>query len=62
VVLACPSFCAPALLDQPEFVKALDEADIPHTGFQYAENLGQFQVIREQTGTFSDSIKLWSTA
>ncbi len=60
VIFACPSFCDPALLDRPEFIKALDEEGIPHTGFQYAENLGQFQVIREQTGTFSDSIKLWS--
>jgi benzoyl-CoA reductase subunit C len=61
VIFACPSFCDPALLDRPEFEKSLDEAGIPHTSFQYAENLGQFQVIKEQTGTFSDSIKLWST-
>lgn len=61
IIFACPSFCDPALLDRPEFIKALDEVGIPHTSFQYTENLGQFQVIREQTGTFSDSIKLWST-
>jgi len=29
---------------------------------QYAENSGQMQPIREQAGTFADSIKLWSTA
>ncbi len=33
---------------------------IPWTAFKYAENGGQFQVIREQAGTFADSIKLWS--
>jgi benzoyl-CoA reductase subunit C len=60
VIFACPSFCDPALLDRPEFIKALDTVGIPHTNFQYTENIGQFQVIREQTGTFSDSIKLWS--
>lgn len=60
VIFACPSFCDPALLDRPELIKALDGEGIPHTSFQYAENLGQFQSIREQTGTFSDSIKLWS--
>jgi benzoyl-CoA reductase subunit C len=54
------SFCDPALLDQPMAVAAIDEAGIPWTAFKFAENNGQFQVIREQAGTFSDSIKLWS--
>ncbi len=61
VIFACPSFCDPALLDRPIFQEALDAAGIAHTSFQYAENTGQFQVIKEQTGTFSDSIKLWSS-
>jgi benzoyl-CoA reductase subunit C len=39
---------------------ALTEAGVPHTAFKYAENSGQLQPIREQAGTFSDSIKLWS--
>jgi benzoyl-CoA reductase subunit C len=60
VLLAAASFCDPALLDQPMLVAALDRAGIPHTSFKYAEDTGQFQVIREQAGTFSDSIKLWS--
>ena len=54
------SFCDPALLDQPMAVKAMEAAGIPWTAFKYAENNGQFQVIREQAGTFADSIKLWS--
>ncbi len=62
VVLAAPSFCDPALLEQPMLQDALDAADVPWTAFRYAENLGQFQVIREQAGTFADSIKLWSDA
>ncbi|MFO1052495.1 MAG: benzoyl-CoA reductase subunit C [Planctomycetota bacterium] len=61
VVFCAPSFCDPALLDQPMLVGALDAAGIPWTSFKYAENTGQFQVIREQAGTFADSIKLWST-
>ncbi|HMY58007.1 MAG TPA: 2-hydroxyacyl-CoA dehydratase, partial [Pseudomonadota bacterium] len=60
VVFAAPSFCDPALLEQPMLTQALDRAGIPWTAFKYAENLGQFQVIREQAGTFADSIKLWS--
>ena len=40
--------------------QAMDAAGIPWTAFKYAENNGQFQVIREQAGTFADSIKLWS--
>ncbi len=60
VILAAPSFCDPALLDQPMLTAALDRAAIPWTAFKYAENLGQFQVIREQAGTFADSIRLWS--
>jgi benzoyl-CoA reductase subunit C len=60
VLFCAPSFCDPALLDQPMAVKAMDEAGIPWTAFKYAENNGQFQVIREQAGTFADSIKLWS--
>ena len=45
-----------------------DAGRAPSTGstsrasaFKYAENTGQFQLIREQAGTFADSIKLWST-
>lgn len=59
VTFAAPSFCDPALLDQPMLQAALDQQKIPWTAFKYAENLGQFQVIREQAGTFSDSIRLW---
>jgi benzoyl-CoA reductase subunit C len=61
VLFCAPSFCDPALLDQPMLVKAVERRGIPWTSFKYAENSGQFQVIREQAGTFADSIKLWST-
>lgn len=60
VIFCAPSFCDPALLDQPMAVTAVERAGIPWTGFKYSENTGQFQVIREQAGTFADSIKLWS--
>jgi benzoyl-CoA reductase subunit C len=59
VLFCAPSFCDPALLDQPMIVAAVEEAGVPWTAFKYAENGGQFQVIREQAGTFADSIKLW---
>jgi benzoyl-CoA reductase subunit C len=62
VVFCAPSFCDPALLDQPLATRAVDAAGVPWTAFKYAENSGQFQVIREQAGTFADSIKLWSGA
>ena len=62
VLFCAPSFCDPALLDQPMGQAALDAQHIPWTSFKYAENTGQFQVIREQAGTFADSIKLWSEA
>jgi benzoyl-CoA reductase subunit C len=62
VIFCAPSFCDPALLDQPMLVAALDAADVPHTQFKYSEDTGQFAVIREQAGTFSDSIRLWSQA
>jgi len=62
VVFAAPSFCDPALLDQPPLQKALTEAGVPFFSFKYAENTGQFQGIREQAGTFSDSLKLWGGA
>ncbi|HHI78843.1 MAG TPA: benzoyl-CoA reductase subunit C [Planctomycetes bacterium] len=60
VLFCAPSFCDPALLDQPMTVKAIEKAGIPWTAFKYSEDTGQFQVIREQAGTFADSIKLWS--
>jgi benzoyl-CoA reductase subunit C len=60
VLFCAPSFCDPALLDQPMAVRAVERTGIPWTAFKYAENNGQFQVIREQAGTFADSIKLWS--
>ena len=60
VIFSAASFCDPALLDRPEMQKECDAAEIPHINFQYHENTGQFKVIREQAGTFSDSIKLWA--
>ena len=60
VIYATPSFCDPALLDRPMICGRLKEANIPHIAFKYAENSGQMQPIREQAGTFADSIKLWS--
>jgi benzoyl-CoA reductase subunit C len=62
VLFCAPSFCDPALLDQPMLVRAVERAGVPWTAFKYSENTGQFQVIREQAGTFADSIKLWSAA
>ncbi len=60
VIFASPSFCDPALLDRPMRANALSRENIPHISFKYAENSGQMQPIREQAGTFADSIKLWS--
>ena len=60
VIFACPSFCDPALLERPMLQHVLKDADIPYVAFKYAENSGQMQPIREQAGTFADSIKLWS--
>jgi benzoyl-CoA reductase subunit C len=62
VIFASPSFCDPALLDRPMLQNVLKAAGIPYIAFKYAENSGQMQPIREQAGTFTDSIKLWSAA
>ncbi len=62
VIFAAPSFCDPALLEQPMLISRLEERKIPYITMQYAENSGQMAPIREQAGTFADSIKLWSTA
>jgi len=62
VVFACPSFCDPALLERPMLQDVLTAHRIPFTAFKYAENSGQMAPIREQAGTFADSIKLWSAA
>ena len=62
VLFCAPSFCDPALLDQPMDTAAVTRAGIPWTAFKYSEDTGQYQVIREQAGTFADSIKLWSEA
>jgi len=59
VIFAAASFCDPALLDQPMLETACTNAAIPFTSFKYSENTGQFQVIREQAGACSDSVKLW---
>jgi len=60
VIFACPSFCDPALLDRPILQHVLSAEGISYIAFKYAENSGQMQPIREQAGTFADSIKLWS--
>ncbi len=62
VVFAAPSFCDPALLERPMLQEILARHKIPYTAFKYAENTGQMAPIREQAGTFADSIKLWSAA
>ncbi len=62
VIFASPSFCDPALLDRPMQARALDRAGVPHMSFKYAENSAQTQPIREQAGTFADSVKLWGEA
>jgi benzoyl-CoA reductase subunit C len=60
VVFAAPSFCDPALLERPMLQDVMAQHKIPYTAFKYAENTGQMAPIREQAGTFADSIKLWS--
>jgi benzoyl-CoA reductase subunit C len=60
VIFAAPSFCDPALLERPMLQSVLAAHGIPYIAFKYAENSGQMQPIREQAGTFADSIKLWS--
>ncbi|HZX63544.1 MAG TPA: benzoyl-CoA reductase subunit C [Bacteroidales bacterium] len=59
IIFAAPSFCDPALLDHPILQKACNDKNIRFISFLYSENTGQFKVIKEQVGTFSDSIKLW---
>jgi benzoyl-CoA reductase subunit C len=62
VIFAMASFCDPALLDRPMLQDILRQHGVPQIAFKFAENSGQMQPIREQAGTFSDSIKLWSAA
>ncbi len=62
VIFAAPSFCDPALLERPMLQAVLAQYKIPYTAFKYAENTGQMAPIREQAGTFADSIKLWNAA
>ncbi len=59
VIFASASFCDPSLLDAPIFQKAFNKMGIRYIAFQYSENINQYKVIKEQVGTFSDSIKLW---
>jgi len=60
VIFCSPSFCDPSLLDLPLLQDEMDRRGIPSAHFKYAENTGQFQAIREQAGTFADSLMLWS--
>jgi benzoyl-CoA reductase subunit C len=62
VIFAAASFCDPALLERPMLQGILAQHKIPYTAFKYSENTGQMAPIREQAGTFADSIKLWSVA
>jgi len=69
IVAACKETGAQAvhpgygfLSENAAFTEALDAAGIPYTSFKFAENTGQFQVIREQAGAFSDSVKLWGAS
>lgn len=59
IIFAAPSFCDPALFDVPILQKECGNSDLRYISFQYSENTGQYKVIKEQVGAFSDSIKLW---
>lgn len=58
VIFAAPSFCDPALEDRPCYQQALEAEKIRYMSLQYSEDTKQFNLIREQIGTFADSIKL----
>ena len=58
VIFAAPSFCDPALEDKPFYQQELEAENIRYMSLQYSEDTRQFNLIREQMGTFSDSIKL----
>ena len=60
VIFAAPSFCDPALLERPMLQDVLGKHKVPHTAFKYAENTGQMAPIREQAGTFADSVRIFS--
>ena len=62
VIFAAASFCDPALLERPMLQEILAKHGIPYTAFKFAENTGQMAPIREQAGTFADSLKLWNAA
>jgi benzoyl-CoA reductase subunit C len=43
-------------------ISRIEPFGIFYIHIQYAENSSQMQPIREQSGTFADSIKLWSAS
>ncbi|MBI5911548.1 MAG: hypothetical protein HY848_16560, partial [Betaproteobacteria bacterium] len=51
-----------SLFERPMLQSVLTRHKIPYTAFKCAENTGQMAPIREQAGTFADSIKSWSAA
>ena len=53
--------CA-SLFERPILQSVLTRHKISCTAFKYAEKTGRMAPIREQAGTFADSIKLWSAA
>jgi len=57
-----PAIRPAKITDIPAITRIYAQAGIPFIAFKYAENSGQMQPIREQAGTFADSIKLWSGA
>ena len=62
VIYATPSFCDPALLDRPGILEILEREGIPCVQLQYAENSVDFGSVREQAGTFADTLRLWEVS
>ena len=56
------TYITAGIFQSPMLMDALAAAGIAHTAFKYSENTGQMQPIREQAGTFADTIKLWGEA
>ena len=57
-IVAAPKMCEPGLEEQVNYVRALEEAGIPHLVMEFEEKMTVFEQMRMEVETFAESLLL----
>jgi len=55
-IVAAPKMCEPGLEEQVNYIRALEEAGIPHLVLEFEEKMTVFEQMRMEVETFAESL------